>query len=176
MKREETEFYIDIPSEEKPYRESEYTPDYSYIENTPQDFLSIISSAINSMQDEDCCDQDPFYSSLLYIRDQSHAFHWQTFSNSEHFAFGKYYEKYSDLLDDLVETIIGATGKRPVFNSSMNIKNYSEENVKEFLDHVEKIIREDIPNNIDPVYTEVYNLLDEIMTETQRLKYRLSLR
>jgi len=159
------------------FRESEYSPDYSYIENSPEDFLSILPdiSIVLGRHEDDCCNENTFFSDLLYIRDQSHAFHWQTYSNSEHLAFGKYYEKYSELLDDLVESIIGATGRRPIFNSSMNIKNYTKDNVCEFLDKVEKIIRHDIKNNVDESFTEIYNLSDEILAETQKLKYRLSL-
>ena len=120
---------------------------------------------------------DNFFKSLMYIRDQSHLFHWQTFSYSEHEAFQDHYESYVDKLDNLVENIISVTGKRPKFEGkSINLKDYSKENVEMFLDECEAILTCDVKFFIEETFTEIYSLIDEILNDLNKLRYRLTLK
>ncbi len=50
---------------------------------------------------------------LLYFQEQIHLLHWQTENFAEHKALGKLYEYIQDFRDDVVEKLIGYTGKRP---------------------------------------------------------------
>ena len=48
-----------------------------------------------------------FAATLLHSATNTHFFHWETNSFSEHKALGKYYEEIVDLVDSYVETYMG---------------------------------------------------------------------
>jgi DNA-binding ferritin-like protein len=50
---------------------------------------------------------------LTYFHEQLHLTHWQTTSYAEHQALGKLYEYVQDFKDDVIEKLMGYTGKRP---------------------------------------------------------------
>jgi DNA-binding ferritin-like protein len=50
---------------------------------------------------------------LTYFHEQLHLTHWQTTSYAEHKALGKLYEYVQDFKDDIIEKLMGYTGKRP---------------------------------------------------------------
>ena len=50
---------------------------------------------------------------LTYFHEQLHLTHWQTTNRAEHKALGKLYEYVQDFKDDVIEKIMGYTGKRP---------------------------------------------------------------
>lgn len=148
---------------------NDYEPQYFYNDNDSQVSLDI--TKYNEI------DLDGFFKNLMYIRDQSHLFHWQTFSYSEHEAFQEHYESYVDKLDNLVENIISITGKRPKFEGkSINLKDYSKENVMLFLNECEAILTCDVKTFVAETFTEIYSLIDEILNDLNKLKYRLTLK
>lgn len=145
-----------------------YKPEYFYNDSDSQVNLK-------SMEYDEL-DLDGFFKSLMYIRDQSHLFHWQTFSYAEHEAFQDHYEAYVDKLDNLVENIIAVTGKRPKFEGkSINLKDYSKENIVMFLNECEAILTCDVKIFVAETFTEIYSLIDEILNDLNKLRYRLTL-
>lgn len=50
---------------------------------------------------------------LTYFHTQLHLLHWQTTSYAEHQALGGLYDYVHDVKDEIVEKIMGYTGKRP---------------------------------------------------------------
>lgn len=50
---------------------------------------------------------------LTYFHEQLHLLHWQTTSYAEHVALGGLYDYVHDIKDEIVEKIMGYTGKRP---------------------------------------------------------------
>ena len=56
------------------------------------------------------------------------SYHWQTESFSEHESTGEYYEKFSKLNDEFVETWQGKTGTRINFSAELRpgIMNYAD--------------------------------------------------
>jgi len=49
---------------------------------------------------------------LLYFQEQIHLLHWQTDSYAEHVALGKLYEFIQDFRDDVIEKLMGYTGRK----------------------------------------------------------------
>jgi hypothetical protein len=49
---------------------------------------------------------------LTFFHEQVHMIHWQTRSFAEHKATGGFYEFLQDFKDDVVEKLMGYTGKR----------------------------------------------------------------
>lgn len=50
---------------------------------------------------------------LTYFHEQLHLLHWQTSSYAEHQALGGLYDYVHDIKDEIVEKIMGYTGKKP---------------------------------------------------------------
>ena len=50
---------------------------------------------------------------LTYFHEQLHLIHWQTKSYAEHQALGGLYDYVHDIKDEIVEKIMGYTGKTP---------------------------------------------------------------
>lgn len=50
---------------------------------------------------------------LTYFHEQLHLLHWQSTSYAEHKALGKLYEYVQDFKDEMMEKLMGYTGKRP---------------------------------------------------------------
>ena len=53
-------------------------------------------------------------SKLVYFQEQLHLLHWQTSSYAEHKALGKLYEYVQDFKDELMEKLMGYTGRKPM--------------------------------------------------------------
>jgi DNA-binding ferritin-like protein len=49
---------------------------------------------------------------LAFFHEQIHMIHWETRSYAEHKALGEFYEFLQDFKDDVVEKLMGYTGKR----------------------------------------------------------------
>ena len=49
---------------------------------------------------------------LAFFHEQIHIIHWQTKNYAEHIALGEFYEFLQSFKDDVVEKLMGYTGKR----------------------------------------------------------------
>jgi DNA-binding ferritin-like protein len=111
-------------------------------------------------------------SKLTYFHEQLHLTHWQTTSYAEHKALGKLYEYVQDFKDDVIEKLMGYTGKRPgaykidplgnsnataivseLMSFSSSLKSYGESNG----------------------YHDISNLADALSGEAAKTKYLLTL-
>lgn len=62
---------------------------------------------------------------LTHFVDQLQLLHWQTTSYAEHQALGGLYDKVFDFKDEIVEKVMGYTGKRPMAVKHDPLVNYS---------------------------------------------------
>jgi DNA-binding ferritin-like protein len=113
---------------------------------------------------------------LLAMENQMRIFHWQTMSHSEHKAFGKIYEKLSDLIDSFVEVCMAKHG-RPDFGGEFTIPqfDYKSINVDQYINSMIEFFIS--LNNVysEPLDSDILNIRDEMLAETNRLKYLLTL-
>jgi len=68
---------------------------------------------------------DSIAAKLTHFVDQLHLLHWQTTSYAEHQALGGLYDKVFDFKDDIVEKIMGYSGKRPKAMKHEMLRDYS---------------------------------------------------
>jgi hypothetical protein len=64
-------------------------------------------------------------SKLTHFVDQLHLLHWQTTSYAEHQALGGLYDKVFDFKDEIVEKMMGYSGKRPMAVKHEMLINYA---------------------------------------------------
>jgi len=68
---------------------------------------------------------DSVAAKLTHFVDQLHLLHWQTTSYAEHQALGGLYDKAFDLKDEIVEKMMGYSGKRPKAVKHEMLRDYS---------------------------------------------------
>lgn len=125
---------------------------------------------------------DSFVKELLAIQDQVKVFHWQTDSYASHMALGTYYDTLSPLVDQFVEEYQGQFGRVPIKanpgqSDLIGLADIEEGKVELFVNNVHKWFVqlrakvEAVPNT-----TNLQNILDEMIGETSKLKYLLTLK
>ena len=97
--------------------------------------------------------------------------HWLTKSHAQHKAIGKAYEGLDGLLDDFVETMIGAKGREVLSGiSSLSVGG----DVQKILADLENVLRNDIPKDVGEKETALLNMRDEMLALVQKTKYLLT--
>ena len=112
---------------------------------------------------------------LSYFYEQLHLLHFQTTSFAEHEALGKIYDKVGDFQDEIVEKIMGYSGKR--------IKAYKIDVLKDYSNGMPNTIVRDLVkfskdleefgevNNMP----DIENIAQSLSGEASQTLYRLTL-
>jgi DNA-binding ferritin-like protein len=109
---------------------------------------------------------------LTYFHEQLHLTHWQTTSYAEHKALGKLYEYVQDFKDDVIEKLMGYTGKRPApYKIEPLINCTGNECVSNLLSFASSLKSYAESNG----YHDIDNLADALSGEAAKTKYLLTL-
>ena len=109
---------------------------------------------------------------LTYFHEQLHLTHWQTTSYAEHKALGKLYEYVQDFKDDVIEKLMGYTGKRPApYKIEPLINCTGNECVSNILSFASSLKSYGESNG----YHDIANLADALSGEAAKTKYLLTL-
>lgn len=111
-------------------------------------------------------------SKLTYFQEQIHLLHWQTNMYSEHKALGGLYEYVQDFKDDLIEKLMGYTGKKPAVYKLEPLSTSASNVVVDELLSFAKSLKEYGEINC---YQDVCNLSDSLSGEAAKVKYLLTL-
>jgi DNA-binding ferritin-like protein len=111
-------------------------------------------------------------SKLTYFHEQLHLLHWQTTSYAEHKALGKLYEYVQDFKDDVIEKLMGYTGKRPNAYKIDPLGAASATSVVSELISFSSSLRSYAESN---GYQDISNLADSLSGEAAKTKYLLTL-
>ena len=115
---------------------------------------------------------EPIASMLTYFQEQIHLLHWQTNSYAEHKTLGSLYEYIQDFKDDLIEKLMGHTGKKPAVYKLEPLSTSTSNVVVDELISFAKLLKEYGEMNC---YQDVCNLSDSLSGETAKTKYLLTL-
>jgi DNA-binding ferritin-like protein len=109
---------------------------------------------------------------LTYFHEQLHLLHWQSTSYAEHKALGKLYEYVQDFKDEVMEKLMGYTGKRP---GAYKIEPLGAANatavVSELMAFASTLKMYGEKNG----FHDVCNLADSLSGEAAKTKYLLTL-
>lgn len=114
---------------------------------------------------------------LLQIQTQFRIFHWQSKSYARHQSYGQIYSSLNENIDDFVETMMGKQGrfelpegaKIDLFNlKSVEINSF----LKTFTDFLIGLTKKLSPE----IDSDLLNIRDEILGDTNKLKYLLTLK
>ena len=110
---------------------------------------------------------------LAYFHEQIHMIHWETRSFAEHKATGGFYEYLQDFKDDVIEKLMGYTGKRI---QSLKIDPIEPKaDAMKVVDDVLKFAKnlEDYADGAG--FLDVCNKAQELSGEAAKMKYLLTL-
>ena len=111
-------------------------------------------------------------SRLTYFQEQIHLLHWQTNSYAEHKNLGSLYEYIQEFKDDLIEKLMGYTGKKPAVYKLEPLSTSTSNVVVDELISFAKSLKEYGEMNC---YQDVCNLSDSLSGEAAKVKYLLTL-
>ena len=111
-------------------------------------------------------------SKLTYFQEQVHLLHWQTNSYAEHKNLGSLYEYIQEFKDELIEKLMGYTGKKPAVYKLEPLSASTSNVVVDELISFAKSLKEYGEMNC---YQDVCNLSDSLSGEAAKSKYLLTL-
>jgi len=110
---------------------------------------------------------------LTYFQEQIHMIHWETKSFAEHKATGGFYEFLQDFKDDVIEKLMGYTGKRI---QALKIDAITANaNSTKIADEVMKFSKDLEAYGDSAKFGDISNLAQSLSGETAKLKYLLTL-
>jgi hypothetical protein len=120
--------------------------------------------------------KEQFVIMMLQIQTQFKILHWQTFSEARHKAYGKTYDKFGEHIDDFVEIMMGKYGRFELPEEGADIKlfNLKSIEINSFLDTVTEFfinMTDQLDTRKD---TDLLNIRDEMLGDTNKLKYLLT--
>jgi hypothetical protein len=112
---------------------------------------------------------------LLGLQTQMKINHWQTKKHARHEAFGEYYSSMDKHIDMFVEVAIGKYGRFKLSDDEKQIPlfNIYELNHKSLL----KVVVDTfllIKENLNESDSDLLNIIDEMIAETNKLSYLLT--
>jgi DNA-binding ferritin-like protein len=112
---------------------------------------------------------------LSFFYEQLHLLHFQTTSFAEHEALGKIYDKVGDFQDEIVEKIMGYSGKRIKAYKIDPLRDYSSgaptQVVKELVSFAKQLEEFGEANNMP----DIENIAQSLSGEAAQTLYRLTL-
>jgi DNA-binding ferritin-like protein len=112
---------------------------------------------------------------LSYFYEQIHLLHWQTTSYAEHKALNKLYDKVGDLQDEIIEKIMGYSGKRVKAYRIDALKDYAtgmpNQVVKELVAFAKNLEEFGEANNMP----DIENVAQSLSGEAAQTLYLLTL-
>lgn len=110
---------------------------------------------------------------LAFFHEQIHLIHWQTRSFAEHTALGNFYDFLQDFKDDVVEKLMGYTGKR-IQSLKIDAIDSKADSMK-IVDEVMKFSKDLETYGDTAKFGDISNLAQSLSGETAKLKYLLTL-
>lgn len=112
---------------------------------------------------------------LSYFYEQLHLLHFQTTSFAEHEALGKIYDKVGDFQDEIVEKIMGYSGKRIKAFKIDALKDYSGGMPNTVVRELVKFAKDLQDFGEDNNMPDIENVAQSLSGEAAQTLYRLTL-
>jgi hypothetical protein len=111
---------------------------------------------------------------LISYQQQFRILHWQTKSYARHKAYGDFYDSFSGLMDDFIETHMGKYG-RVKTGGKIEISNMNDVQIKDYLEEIEQFLIELSEEYDERKDSDLLNIRDEMLASVNKLKYLLTL-
>jgi len=113
---------------------------------------------------------------MMEFRGQIKLYHWKTSSFSRHKGTDKFLEKYDKLLDEFVEVLSGCRNEKIHDSFSVNYKKITDSTAEGFVIKFRDWVSNKLPALLYEHESDLMNLKDEILANTNRLLYLFRLK
>ena len=110
---------------------------------------------------------------LAFFHEQIHLIHWQTRSYAEHQALGAFYDFIQDFKDDVIEKLMGYTGKR-IQGLKIDAIDPKADSMK-IVEEVQKFSKDLEAYGEAKKFGDVCNMAQALSGEAAKTKYLLTL-
>ena len=110
---------------------------------------------------------------LAFFHEQIHLIHWQTRSYAEHQALGAFYDFIQDFKDDVIEKLMGYTGKR-IQGLKIDAIDPKADSMK-IVEEVQKFSKDLEAYGEANKFGDVCNMAQALSGEAAKTKYLLTL-
>ena len=111
---------------------------------------------------------------LISYQQEFRILHWQTKSYARHKAYGEFYDSFSDLMDEFIETHMGKYGRIKT-GGKIEITNLNDVQIKDYLEEIEQFLIELSEEYDREKDSDLLNIRDEMLAKVNKLKYLLTL-
>ena len=111
---------------------------------------------------------------FISFQQQFRILHWQTKSFARHKAYGKFYDTFGDLMDKFIESHMGKYGRIKT-GGNIELSNMNDVQIKDFLEELTQFLIELTEHYDSTRDSDLLNIRDEMLGETNKLKYLLTL-
>lgn len=109
----------------------------------------------------------------LSILNQVQVWHWQTEKGHHHVSLGEFYQTFQELNDKLAEVIIGKYNRFSVMDHSLfDLQDIDTVNMEDWFDDLIGTYQT-VKSNYFENQDDIENVIDDILTELQQIKYLL---
>lgn len=115
-------------------------------------------------------------STLFHAQLQAKMWHLETESFAEHKALQEFYEKIQELTDEYAEVCFGKHGRKSFSGVGMKFHGYNSEKVCPFFQKLAEMLSGEARTILGEKDTELANIMDEMLSLTNKTVYLLSLK
>lgn len=114
---------------------------------------------------------------LIEFQNQIRILHWQTQSFARHKAYGEVYTELNELLDDFIEAYQGKYNRIEFGGETqITLKDSNAFDLNSFISEFLSVLIKEVPDELEDSDTDLFNIRDEMLALTHKLKYLLSLK
>ena len=113
---------------------------------------------------------------MMEFRNQIKLYHWKTSSFARHKGTDKFLEKFDKLFDEFIEVLTGSRGEKISDSFSVKFVQVTDKTASGYVKSFREWLTESLPTLLFEHETDLSNLRDEILANTNRLLYLFELK
>ena len=113
---------------------------------------------------------------MMEFRGQIKLYHWKTSSFSRHKGTDNFLEKYDKIFDEFVEVMSGSRNEKVHDNFTVSYKKLTDITAENYVIKFRDWVKNKLPTLLYEHETDLMNLKDEILANTNRLLYLMRLK
>lgn len=117
---------------------------------------------------------DVIIPTFMEFANQIKLYHWKTKLYSRHKATDKFLQLFNTKFDQLVETMMGNKDKRVCDSFDLGLENQDDKTIIDYIKSFRRFLQTDFNTLVDKKDSELLNIRDEILADTNRMLYLFS--
>ncbi len=113
---------------------------------------------------------------FMEFANQIKLYHWKTKSYARHKATDKFLQLFNEKFDRLIETIMGSKDKRVYDKFKLTLTTHDDKTIIDCVKNFRLFLNKDFNTLVDKKDTDLLNIRDEFLADTNRMLYLFTLK